>query len=205
MGGERGIEENLKKKKNNIYMDARELGLLLANHPRTRGYFNGVFASDQLPDEEEPGFYVVNTEPSWERGSHWTAIELGVTPHYFDSYGLPPLVEDVASYLPPGYVANTKTLQHPLATTCGQWCIFFVWKRCQGWGMEELTAPFNCRNLLVNDHAMTHMVETEFKTDLEVQDRDFLQSQVNRTMGQYLIRNQDKAAVADLIMNIGKN
>ena len=65
--------------------------------------------------------------------------------------------------------------------------------------MKEITDPFNERELLVNDHVMNYKVEKEFKTDLEVLDRDYLQSQINTIMAKYLEKNIDNEAVEEVI------
>ena len=185
-------------------MDATHLGMILSHHPVTRRRFRGVFACDELPTDRRTGFYVVNTDYSYGPGEHWVCVEIDTACKYFDSYGLPPMVKEIADYLPEKYKWNEQTLQHQLTTSCGQWCVFYVWKRCQGWRMEDVTECWLKKRLLINDHYMTHLIETEFNTDLEVMDRDFLRSQLNNSMHNYILQNDEKPAVAKLKLHLSQ-
>lgn len=82
--------------------------------------------------QKTPIGIVINTDSDEEPGEHWVSIFIGQdkVPIYFDSFGLPPLHEDIISFLnknsPNGWIYNKLTLQHPTSTSCGRYCIEFL-------------------------------------------------------------------------------
>ena len=93
------------------------------------GFFAGVYATDQSPPTlAHRNFYIQNTDPSTEPGTHWVAIarEPGYTDLLFDSFARKPS----HAFLPHlrGRVELTETDvdQHPRDSThCGQLCLAF--------------------------------------------------------------------------------
>ena len=72
----------------------------------------GVFPSDLLPQQPiaRSGTLIVNTDPHTESGSHWLAIHLQPKSHssfYFDSYGLPPFIPSIESFLKRNSIVQT--------------------------------------------------------------------------------------------------
>ena len=81
-------------------MDTRQIMCSL----RSVGSFLGFFLSDLLPQQPiaPSGTLIVNTDCHTESGSHWLAIHLQSRSHssfYFDSYGLPPFIPSIESFL----------------------------------------------------------------------------------------------------------
>lgn len=92
-----------------------------------------VCPRDKIPRiKNKPIGIVINTDSSKESGEHWVSIFVGNDgiPIYFDSFGLPPLHEDIITFLinnsPKGWNYNTLTLQHPTSTSCGRYCMEFL-------------------------------------------------------------------------------
>ena len=116
-------------------MDNLTIEKVLKNHPKTQKNFQGVYSIDQLPKKKnfsnKKTFLVVNIDPSYKRGSHWVALMIDKNGKniYFDSYGLPPQKYIFKKYLGKNYTYSKKQVQHPLSTTCGQWCIFLFGKK----------------------------------------------------------------------------
>ena len=81
-------------------------------------------------------------------------------------------------------VRNTKKLQHDYSTICGQWCMYFVWRRCCGWMLKNIISPFRKGTPLINDYVMNHLIKTKFGTDKKVIDRPFLKQQICKAMEQ---------------------
>ena len=154
----------------------------------TAPHFKGVFARDSLPKNPEEGFYIMNFDKLGEPGSHWVCMQIGKSRNsYFDSYGK----------RPPKFVAvhfhrflgnkkkierNSKQLQSEFSTTCGQWCMYFVWRKCTGWNMKNITSPFKTEIPLTNDYVMNNLVRKTFGTDKNVIDRPFLKEQMCKQM-----------------------
>ena len=64
--------------------------------------FKGVYSSDMIPYFKDlPVNFIVNTDPSYKPGEHWVVISIDKTGHgiYFDSFGLPPMKEDIFNFL----------------------------------------------------------------------------------------------------------
>lgn len=103
---------------------------------------------------------VVNTDSDKEPGEHWVSIYIdkNKTPLYFDSFGLPPLHEDIISYLENygQWCYNTLTLQHPESNSCGWYCIEFLKNQ---FGQKTLTTFHNMftSNLVRNEKILNNL------------------------------------------------
>lgn len=162
-------------------MDNWQITKLALSNEITRRKFRGVFSRDTLPRTRQAGFYVVNLDTQKQPGSHWVAIEIGQSGEknkYFDSYGGRPKYGSLRKFLGRGHVHSRRRVQHPLSTTCGQWCLYFMLRRNRGWALEAITKPFENNikrgETLVNDHVVNMIVNREFDGCLKVIDRDFL-------------------------------
>ena len=140
-----------------------------------------------MPANPRIVFYVVNFDKTGEPGSHWVCVE--VTKRYciyFDSYGKkPPPLDELHKFLEGRKLRrNRRQLQHKYSTTCGQWCMYFIWRKSTGWNMRNITAPFKKQTLLLNDHMMNHFIKKKFQIEKKVIDRPFLKKQIRREMAQ---------------------
>ena len=107
--------------------------LQINNHFHNCSRYLGTFARDQnKPMLIKNSGIIINTDKWNEPGEHWVAIYLdsnGVA-IYFDSFGLPPIHEEIVNYLkeisPRGFYHNTITLQSIYQDTCGMYCIYFL-------------------------------------------------------------------------------
>ena len=166
-------------------MDSEEIQNKAESNNATKDKFIGVFPADKLPKKKTKpeGYYIVNLDNSNQGGSHWVCIECRNTGlnSYFDSYGLPPPYPSFRKFMKNKYRYNSRQLQHPLSTTCGQWCLYYVLRRCQGWKMEKIISPFK-RNFLANDHTINHLIKVNFNTNEKVIDRQFLHKQISQLM-----------------------
>ena len=71
----------------------------------------------------------------------------------FDSYSLPPSVNGFTALMERNskeWVHNDKTLQNLFSTTCGHYCVYFVFYRCRGYSMRDIVSRFSF-NLTEND------------------------------------------------------
>ena len=143
----------------------------------------GVFSSDTLPSYAQTGYYVVNLDMSQQPGSHWIAIKISKSKcknEYFDSYGLGPLTVCFKRFMKYNYIYNFKRLQHSLSTTCAQWCIYYIWRKCQGWSLRNILKPFYSKDFLINDHVLILVVNNNFKINRKVTDKEFVKIQIAR-------------------------
>jgi len=175
-------------------MNSEEIYRCLKNNPFTRDKFLDVVASDQLPhiyDKNKEHYIVVNYDPSYKEGSHWVVIKkslVGSKDIFFDSYGWKPKLSHFESYMNFNYEYNKVQLQNDFATTCGQWCCFFILNQVMGINLTQMIKKINKFTDIEKDHIINYFVENIFNTDQEVIDKTFLfqQTSTNLKKNQYL-------------------
>jgi len=177
-------------------MNTEQLYNILLSQNLTARHLGSVCASDQLPSKtsqkslEEDTFYIVNLDPSDEPGSHWVACFIKKNPLeqnvYFDSYGYPPIIPEIRDFLGTAFEYNTRCLQHPLSTACGQWCLLFVWQQLLGHPLNCLIKRFQRHgdNPLLNDREVTSFMNEIFNTKLKVLDAKFAENQIAKSLSE---------------------
>lgn len=170
-------------------MNSEEIDLLLKkNLSDDKEYFGGVFASDTLPNPKKItklSAFVVNIDPSTKAGSHWVGIIINPLQEniYFDSYGYKPFVKSIQDFLGDRYIFNEQQLQHPLSTTCGEWCIFFILCYLNKHNLSCIKDYFkNSPDLLLNDYAVNKFVNRIGGMKKRVINKQFLKSQIAKQM-----------------------
>lgn len=118
--------------------------------------FGGTYACNQIPKPPRiPTSFIINTDPSGQRGSHWVALHISEAGcEYFDSFGFPPLAPDIQDYIDRycgAFVYNSATLQHPSSESCGQYAIAFVRSKANGHSYGDFITKFS-RNLINNEN-----------------------------------------------------
>jgi len=111
--------------------------------------FLGVFPSDMLPcSVTQPSTVIVNTDAHTQSGSHWLAIRLEPrfsTAFYFDSYGLPPHIQDIETFLRRNFTVpdyNTIELQGLLSMVYGEYCCLFTLYTDRGYTGKQFVSLF---------------------------------------------------------------
>lgn len=170
-------------------MDNHTLIKVLNSHPLTKNYFQGVFSFDEIPWKQAQkiktkSFYIFNLDKSNEPGSHWICIMLSplCKNFYFDSYGNPPHA-NFQKFMKFCYCYNSTKLQHDFSTSCGQWCLYFIYHMSIGLPFNLILQKFNKGNKLKNDYLITHIVKRIFKTtQIKPVSRLFLLKQLCKPM-----------------------
>lgn len=115
-------------------MDGLQLFHILSHDTSTAPFFKGVYARDTLPILQVNTCAIVNADDSALPGSHWIALFVNTSKvlEFFDSYGNSPDFYriDVSYY--PKIEWNSTVFQSLTSNVCGQYCIYFLHKRCQG-------------------------------------------------------------------------
>lgn len=112
-------------------------------------YFVGTFPKNTIPYvQKRPAMFVVNTHPSSKPGEHWVAVILinHSKAEYFDSFGFPALDPEIRNYLTlhsMNWQYSPRTLQHPLAATCGVFCCLFLLYRACGRSYDQFREIFS--------------------------------------------------------------
>lgn len=91
----------------------------------------GVYSAENLPAKiNRPAAIIVHSENSNKDIGHWLAIYLTKkTAFYFDSYGLPPFVENHINFMKRNANKihfNRQCYQAPASTVCGGYCLVFL-------------------------------------------------------------------------------
>ena len=120
--------------------------------------FVGAFPCDLIPVKlpAPPYGLIINTDRSKQHGSHWVSVYVTRDNHgeYFDSFGFPPLVQDIVSFLNELGLCFCKSnfvVQHPASVACGHFAIGFLLARFRDVSFEEFLAFFDSSQLQQND------------------------------------------------------
>jgi hypothetical protein len=128
----------------------------------------GVIAADELSYMKTPGAYIINTDPSYRSGQHWIAVyipEGGVNAEVFDPLGEHPFnYPFMREYWNrrKNFTFNTKRWQPSGTSTCGQICLFFLYHRCRGWTLNDITGFYWNSDLKVTNNLVVRFVERYF-------------------------------------------
>ncbi|KMQ87608.1 hypothetical protein RF55_13066 [Lasius niger] len=112
---------------------------------------------------------VVNTDKHDETGTHWLSIYLQneQTLEFYDSFGLPPEVygEDISRFVKKysDVVWNSTPVQSLTSNVCGQFCIYFIVKRSQGFCMKMIVSPLVGKK---NDFRMYQFVKKRYGVNM---------------------------------------
>jgi hypothetical protein len=144
-----------------IRMDTTTINSLLKNIDG----FVGTYPRDMIPlnIKHRPSTMIVNTHTSDKPGEHWVSIVLNKdgSGEYFDSYGLPPLHDNLHRYLnkmcPLGWGYNPITLQCLSCITCGHYCVLYVKLRTFQYSYCDFISLFS-KNLSKNEEIIRKYV-----------------------------------------------
>ncbi len=148
-------------------MYASEIRTLMSKFPFTRQSFLGVYARDQVSsiDFTPLTFAVVNLDPHYMRGSHWTAIVCYETRclEFFDSLGSDQSMLFELSAISDHLVWNSAALQRRDSTTCAAFVCFFLVQRCENWDLDfyEILKEFFYASPDLNETLVTSYFNSE--------------------------------------------
>ena len=110
-----------------------------------------VFPSDNIPNNtENRRFFIINTDGISSPGSHWVSIFLpeNSEAEFFDSLGRCPsyysqfILDFLIEHSPRGFIYNYKRLQPPNSSTCGLYCLYFLYYRTKNISFQEILKYF---------------------------------------------------------------
>ena len=153
-------------------MNSRQISTSLNNSSIFRGVFpRDYFLMEQLTD----GIYIVNTHPSDYPGEHWFAVECDDRNAFiFDSYGeISPVgtqSEDIMSHIArfcSNIRMNTSTYQSLNTNVCGDYCLFYVFARANGFRLSEIDFALQYfPSSHIRDHVIRHFISNNFSHTL---------------------------------------
>ena len=137
-------------------MQTDQISHLLSRDPIMCPY--GVVAKDCLPEiiDTYPTAIVCNTHDADQPGEHWIAmcVDTKRRGDYFDPYGLEPQHIEFTNFMNEHcseWAPNDRTLQSPMSTVCGQYCVAFLLLRCRNVSMHAFTRLLFTTDLVAND------------------------------------------------------
>ncbi|GFT83196.1 uncharacterized protein TNCV_3736581 [Trichonephila clavipes] len=174
-------------------MDTQTLLRLARSDPIIARRFGGVFVRDLLPNNR--GYYqsfIVNTDSSLEKGTHWQAMYFDENDKctFFCSYGTDPrgsikiFIDNNSTQVE----CNSKLLQHPKTTSCGLFCLYFLWHLSRKLTINRLRETHVCENeRVVTCFAQTQLKLTNHPTfDVSKQQCKSLQNMSNNKRKRYI-------------------
>ena len=131
-------------------MNTSEINYILSNNCVTKKYFDGVYPKDMLAEiKSKPKLIICNTDTSIGEGKHWVLIFFNENDvEFFDSLGESPFVygNEFVSFMKKfdyNYCNSSLNRIQPLnSDLCGQYCILYAHKRCQGYDMNFILNNF---------------------------------------------------------------
>lgn len=124
--------------------------------------FIGVFACDELPkNTPKPALMVCNTDAGNLPGEHWISIfiDRDGRGEFFDSFGREP-GHPFSGYMDKHcyyWTYNDRQLQSVLSSFCGQYCVFYCYRRSRGMNMNAIVNLFSGDTAL-NDYLVHKFV-----------------------------------------------
>jgi hypothetical protein len=174
-------------------MNTIQIQSILGNHPLTKKTFTGVYPIDRLPTKRPPknSSIVINSEKlnSTSNLGHWWGIYRPPKGpcEFFCSYGMDPPME-LSSYLGPNYISNKRRLQGFLSATCGQYVVYFIFRRNCGSSLEDILKEFSSTKHNGNDLFVNKAVEQIFSSKLQVYYKPYISMQVALTLERFMDR-----------------
>lgn len=128
-------------------MNTNQLHTFCVQNHVTNIKFKGVMAKNHLPKELKDGFIIVNTDNCHQPGQHWVVIWVNRNQcEYFNSSGQPAtgcIKEAALRYGKGCFLYNKKTVQKEGTETCGQFCLYYCFHKCQKRNMESIVEHVN--------------------------------------------------------------
>ena len=149
-------------------MNDLKLNSILRRYRPTSNKFRGVFGKNELRSiKRYPCCLIINESDFGTRGTHWVAayFDLNGNCEYFDSYGQDP-VPDIERFLLKNtrgtYQMNKIQFQSYNSDVCGQYCIYYLAKRCENNSMNKILSIFDVNNRKENDRFVLQYVHNRF-------------------------------------------
>ena len=145
-------------------MNTQQIEQILKKDSQTKKIFKKVCALDQLKTPSYPSAYVINSDPKNRPGEHWVAVYFDRCGRgeYFDSYGLPPDLLGLNTYMDnysvKEWIYNRKPLQALFSNVCGHYCVYFILFRCRGVPLHVIISSFTS-NLTENDRYVSQFIQ----------------------------------------------
>ena len=133
-----------------MVMNTKQLWNALTLNTVINNNFDGIFSIDTLKEiKEKPTLIVRNKDPSDKAGEHWVLFFFhDNTVDFYDS-----LAHEI-TYYGSEFIYFIKRFANNLRYTvrrtqpiktdlCGHYCLYYVFKKCEGYSMEDIIVNFH--------------------------------------------------------------
>jgi hypothetical protein len=157
-------------------MDSDQIERAIAQDPATNNIFGGVYPRDDfillnIDEDTEDVLFICNLDNCNKPGSHWIVIERHRRDIlYFDSYGLPPIHQDLTTKLINMTQSNITWNNTPLqdnTNVCGQYCIVYCLLRARQVPFKDIIKTLQHNDQLskhIRDHVVATIINQRFGT-----------------------------------------
>lgn len=154
-------------------MDSDQIFDIMTKYGSSREFL-GVFARDNIPLKSihYPCAFIVNTMPHTHEGEHWVAVykndeNIGC---FFDSFGMNPRHEEFLDCMSfcKDWDYNSTAFQSPFTTVCGQYCIFFLLHKMNGYSLLDIS-QFLEHNEFESGDMLVHQFVDSLDPDVDKQ------------------------------------
>ena len=152
-------------------MNTDQIARVIHHDALARNIVRGIYPRDDfiqfVPDKTSATeLFICNLDDCDKPGSHWTVIERHRGDiFYFDSYGMPPLHDDLTSKLltmtHSSITWNNTQLQELNTNVCGQYCILYCLLRARGFTPDDIIHTLHHDDRL-SAHQRDHIIATAF-------------------------------------------
>ena len=145
-------------------MNTEQIWQALTCNTQTEPYFDGVFPINELKNiKDKPELIICNTDPSNKPGQHWVLFFFhNDTVDFFDSLGknMEYYGEEFVNFakrFSSKFQISLMRTQPKNTSLCGQYCLYFAYKRCTGEEMDNIIKS------MVSPDYVLHFVNSNFK------------------------------------------
>ena len=142
-------------------METDEINRIMLADATCREFWGGALPFEHLKEIKAMTQYIINLDPSFMRGSHWTYLDSMVPPdesgcvtiQFVDSFGRPPpppLLSKLFEYAHVVIFCDIP-LQHVLTQMCGGWSILFAKLIARKHSMLDIVTKMFSGEYLRND------------------------------------------------------
>ena len=145
-------------------MNTKQIWQALTCNTKTEPNFDGVFPINELKNiKDKPELIICNTDPSNKLGQHWVLFFFhNDTVDFFDSLGknMEYYGEEFINFakrFSSKFQISLMRTQPKNTSLCGQYCLYFAYKRCTGEEMDNII-----KSMVSPDHVLC-FVNSNFK------------------------------------------
>ena len=119
----------------------------------------GCFARDDLPDKLVNGYYVVNLDGKYSKGTHWVGMKVGSREIiYFDSFGFICPNEIIERKGNRFISYSTHEIQNLKSVACGYFVAYFLCELHEGRDKLDILLDFSNDGSIENDSVLKNLM-----------------------------------------------